>query len=49
MNAKLIEDAGGVYVDVAVMAPVPPYELKVPILLGGAAAADLRRASRPPA
>jgi 3-hydroxyisobutyrate dehydrogenase-like beta-hydroxyacid dehydrogenase len=40
-NAKLIEDAGGAYVDVAVMAPVPPYGLKVPILLGGAAASDL--------
>ena len=40
-NAKLIEDAGGRYVDVAVMAPVPPYGLEVPILLGGAAAADL--------
>ncbi len=40
-NAKLIEDAGGHYVDVAVMAPVPPYGLKVPILLGGAKAAEL--------
>ena len=40
-NAKLIEDAGGHYVDVAVMAPLPPYGLKVPILLGGARAADL--------
>ena len=40
-NAKLIEDAGGHYVDVAVMAPPPPYGLKVPILLGGARAADL--------
>ncbi len=40
-NAKLIEDAGGRYVDVAVMAPLPPYGLKVPILLGGEAAADL--------
>lgn len=40
-NAKLIEDAGGRYVDVAVMAPVPPYGLEVPILLGGPAAADL--------
>ncbi len=40
-NAKLIEGAGGHYVDVAVMAPVPPYGLKVPILLGGAKAADL--------
>jgi 3-hydroxyisobutyrate dehydrogenase-like beta-hydroxyacid dehydrogenase len=40
-NAKLIEGAGGRYVDVAVMAPLPPYGLKVPILLGGEAAADL--------
>jgi 3-hydroxyisobutyrate dehydrogenase-like beta-hydroxyacid dehydrogenase len=40
-NARLIEDAGGHYVDVAVMAPVPPYGLKVPILLGGAKAVDL--------
>jgi len=40
-SAKLIDDAGGRYVDVAVMAPVPPYGLKVPILLGGAAASDL--------
>jgi len=40
-NAKLIEGAGGHYVDVAVMAPIPPYGLKVPILLGGAKAADL--------
>ena len=40
-NARLIEAAGGRYVDVAVMAPVPPYGLKVPILLGGKAAADL--------
>ena len=40
-SAKLIADAGGRYVDVAVMAPVPPYGLKVPILLGGAAAHEL--------
>ena len=40
VNARLIEGAGGVYVDVAVMAPVPPYGLKVPILVGGAGAAD---------
>ena len=40
-NAKLIESAGGRYVDVAVMAPLPPYGLKVPILLGGEAAGDL--------
>jgi len=43
-NAKLIEGAGGHYVDVAVMAPIPPYGLKVPILLGGPAAADLAAA-----
>ena len=41
VNAKLIESARGHYVDVAVMAPVPPYGLKVPILLGGIAARDL--------
>ncbi len=46
-SAKLIDDAGGRYVDVAVMAPVPPYGLKVPILLGGAAARDLAALSRP--
>lgn len=40
-NARLIEGAGGHYVDVAVMAPIPPYGLKVPILLGGREAADL--------
>jgi 3-hydroxyisobutyrate dehydrogenase-like beta-hydroxyacid dehydrogenase len=40
-NAELIEGARGHYVDVAVMAPVPPYGLKVPMLLGGAAARDL--------
>jgi len=40
-SAKLIEDAGGHYVDVAVMAPLPPYGLRVPILLGGTRAADL--------
>ena len=40
-NAKVIESAGGRYVDVAVMAPLPPYGLKVPILLGGEAATDL--------
>jgi 3-hydroxyisobutyrate dehydrogenase-like beta-hydroxyacid dehydrogenase len=40
-NAKMIEGARGDYVDVAVMAPVPPYGLKVPILLGGTAARQL--------
>jgi 3-hydroxyisobutyrate dehydrogenase-like beta-hydroxyacid dehydrogenase len=40
-SAQLIDDARGHYVDVAVMAPVPPYGLKVPILLGGPSARDL--------
>lgn len=30
-----IQAAGGVYVDAAVMAPVPPQRLRTPILLGG--------------
>jgi len=33
--AGLIEDAGGRFVDVAVMAPVPPYGIKVPMAVGG--------------
>jgi 3-hydroxyisobutyrate dehydrogenase-like beta-hydroxyacid dehydrogenase len=38
--AELIEAAGGFYVDVAVMAPVDPARLAVPLLLSGARAAD---------
>ena len=38
--AKAIEAAGGRYVDMAVLAPVDPARLKVPLLLSGAAAAD---------
>ena len=33
---RCIEDAGGHYVEAAVMAPVPPYGLAVPMLLAGA-------------
>jgi 3-hydroxyisobutyrate dehydrogenase-like beta-hydroxyacid dehydrogenase len=33
--AQLIEDAGGRFVDVAVMAPVAPYGIKVPMAVGG--------------
>jgi 3-hydroxyisobutyrate dehydrogenase-like beta-hydroxyacid dehydrogenase len=33
--ARLIEDAGGKFVDVAVMAPVPPYGVKVPMAVAG--------------
>ncbi|MEH6826746.1 NAD(P)-dependent oxidoreductase [Parasphingorhabdus sp.] len=38
--AKYIDEAGGRYVDVAVMAPVNPAEMSVPLLLSGADAAD---------
>ncbi|HWU64840.1 MAG TPA: DUF1932 domain-containing protein [Ensifer sp.] len=37
-SAKVIEDAGGRYVDVAVMAPVHPKRHETPILLSGSAA-----------
>lgn len=40
--AKSIEAAGGRYVDVAVMAPVDPKALGVPLLLSGAAAQDAK-------
>jgi 3-hydroxyisobutyrate dehydrogenase-like beta-hydroxyacid dehydrogenase len=40
-NAALIEAAGAAYVEAAVMAPVPPQRLRVPMLLGGARAALL--------
>jgi 3-hydroxyisobutyrate dehydrogenase-like beta-hydroxyacid dehydrogenase len=39
--AKLIDDAGGRYVEGAVMTSVPPYRIKVPLLLGGGGAAAL--------
>ena len=35
------EASGADYVEAAVMAPVPPYRLKVPMLLGGPRAADV--------
>jgi 3-hydroxyisobutyrate dehydrogenase-like beta-hydroxyacid dehydrogenase len=37
-----IDDAGGVYIEGAVMTSVPPYRTAVPILLGGARAGELR-------
>jgi len=40
-NAALIEAAGAHYIDAAVMAPVPPQRLAVPMLLGGDRAAEL--------
>lgn len=40
-DQRAIEAGGADYVEAAVMAPVPPYGLKVPMLLGGRRAADL--------
>jgi 3-hydroxyisobutyrate dehydrogenase-like beta-hydroxyacid dehydrogenase len=40
-NAALVEAAGADYVEAAVMAPVPPQRLRVPMLLGGKRASTL--------
>jgi 3-hydroxyisobutyrate dehydrogenase-like beta-hydroxyacid dehydrogenase len=40
-NAAAVEKSGASYVEAAVMAPVPPHGLKVPILLGGKAAGEI--------
>jgi 3-hydroxyisobutyrate dehydrogenase-like beta-hydroxyacid dehydrogenase len=40
-SAKSLEASGADYVEAAVMAPVPPQRLKVPMLLGGRRAADV--------
>jgi len=40
-NASLVEAAGADYVEAAVMAPVPPQRLRVPMLLGGKRASEL--------
>jgi 3-hydroxyisobutyrate dehydrogenase-like beta-hydroxyacid dehydrogenase len=39
--AKLIDAAGGRYVEGAVMTSIPPYRIRVPLLLGGATASEL--------
>ena len=39
--AKLIDGAGAHYVEAGVMTSVPPYGIRVPMLLGGARAAEL--------
>ena len=39
--AALIDGAGGRYVEGAVMTSIPPYRIKVPLLLGGAGAHEL--------
>ncbi len=43
-NAARVEAAGAHYIDAAVMAPVPPQRLAVPMLLGGTRAAELSTA-----
>lgn len=40
-DAAHVEKSGAHFVESAVMAPVPPYRLKVPMLLGGKHAAEL--------
>ena len=45
-NAELIEGAGADYVEAAVMAPVPPQRLQVPMLLGGRRAQELAQTLR---
>jgi 3-hydroxyisobutyrate dehydrogenase-like beta-hydroxyacid dehydrogenase len=40
-NAREIEQAGASYVEAAVMAPVPPQRIRVPMLLGGAKASEM--------
>ena len=39
-TAEVIEAAGGRYVDVAIMAPVSPLQLEVPLLLSGSCAEE---------
>ena len=39
--AKLIETAGGHYVEAGVMTSVPPYGIRVPMVVGGTRAAEL--------
>jgi 3-hydroxyisobutyrate dehydrogenase-like beta-hydroxyacid dehydrogenase len=41
VNAAAVQGSGADYVEAAVMAPVPPQRLKVPMLLGGQRASDL--------
>jgi 3-hydroxyisobutyrate dehydrogenase-like beta-hydroxyacid dehydrogenase len=45
-NARFVEASGAAYVEAAVMAPVPPQRLAVPMLLGGRRAAALALALR---
>jgi 3-hydroxyisobutyrate dehydrogenase-like beta-hydroxyacid dehydrogenase len=45
-SAATVESGGADYVEAAVMAPVPPQRLKVPMLLGGARSEDVAQALR---
>ncbi|HEY1722921.1 MAG TPA: DUF1932 domain-containing protein [Magnetospirillaceae bacterium] len=45
--SQLINTAGGRYVEAAVMSSVPPHGLRVPMLLGGAHAADFLEIAAP--
>ncbi len=44
--AKLVDAAGGRYVEAAVMTSVPPHGIRVPMLLGGGHAAEAERVLR---
>ncbi len=46
-SGELIDAAGGRYVECAVMTSVPPYGIKVPMLLGGSHAEALRETLTP--
>lgn len=46
-SARLIDAAGGYYVEAAVMGSVPPYGIKVPIILGGSKREALARLLAP--
>jgi len=45
-NSSLVEATGADYVEAAVMAPVPPQRLRVPMLLGGRKAGEVAEALR---
>jgi 3-hydroxyisobutyrate dehydrogenase-like beta-hydroxyacid dehydrogenase len=45
--SALIDGAGGRFVESAVMTSIPPFGIKVPMLLGGAHAAELRNLLAP--
>lgn len=46
-SAQLVDSAGGIYVEAAVMGSVPPHGLKVPIILGGSKREELARLLAP--